>query len=82
LPVLDLPLPVSPTGMAVNSQANIWLAAMGVVEEGLAPADGQLNKAFLYKIDLTTSSILKSFQVKDEKPHLFGDVFVSGEGVV
>jgi hypothetical protein len=55
---------------------------MGVVEEGLAPADGQLNKAFLYKIDLTTSSILKSFQVKDEKPHLFGDVFVSGEGVV
>jgi hypothetical protein len=78
LPVLDLPLPVSPTGMAVNSQANIWLAAMGVVEEGLAPADGQLNKAFLYKIDLTTSSILKSFQVKDEKPHLFGDVFVNG----
>ncbi len=79
--VFSTNFPFAITGMAIQDSI-LWFTAAGFPEAGISEKDDIFENSMLYKANLNSYQLLDSFQVKDDLPHLFGDLFINPEGNV
>jgi len=80
--LLNDPLPLSPTGMAIDSDGYLWATAMGVKEGGLKDDNSNLYQSALYKINLAEGKVLEAYHLEDSNEHLFGDLLITQAGEI
>ena len=80
--ILKETLPLSPTGIAIDTDGFLLVTAMGIKEGGLSEDSPQIDRSALFKIDLTKGEVIEKYELSDGEPHLFGDLIINQKGEI